>query len=115
MFVFCLSDVTFPLKPSDWFSLSDDNNPLIHPLPSFYHAHSEIVSLSNNLLQSTIPNWISEWNQLTTLVLDNNDFSGTLPSSLYNLSALRKFMNVIDFFPCCILFSRTMLLIFCII
>jgi hypothetical protein len=70
------------------------------PLTSFIEHgvydffHTAMINLSNNRLQSTIPGWIDRWNQLETLVLSGNEFFGTIPLSLYNLSTLRKFSFV---------------------
>ena len=48
--------------------------------------------LSNNQLQTTIPEWVGkEWTKLETLVLDGNLCYGDIPSSLSTLTGLRYF------------------------
>lgn len=49
-----------------------------------------MLSLADNRLFSTIPSWIDKWKNLTSLALDGNDFSGSLPPSFLTLSTLRK-------------------------
>jgi hypothetical protein len=48
--------------------------------------------MSNNDLQTTIPQWIGEWNKLKVLALDGNFLQGTIPPSFLELSSLRKFV-----------------------
>jgi hypothetical protein len=52
-------------------------------------AIPELVVLSKNELQSTIPEWIEGWTNLEHLALDGNLFYGTLPSSLSTLQNLK--------------------------
>jgi hypothetical protein len=64
---------------------------------AFFTSHlafktKESVILSNNQLQTTIPEWVgNEWTKLETLVLDGNLCYGDIPSSLSTLTGLRYF------------------------
>ena len=50
-----------------------------------------MVVFSQNQLESTIPEWISEWTNLRHLALDGNQFYGTIPSSIASLLNLEHF------------------------
>ena len=49
-----------------------------------------MVLLSKNQLQSTIPEWLWGWKNLTHLALDINQLYGTIPSSFANLQNLER-------------------------
>ncbi|KAG0266966.1 hypothetical protein DFQ27_009243 [Actinomortierella ambigua] len=46
------------------------------------------LDLSKNMMQGTLPAYIAGWTRLKTLLLDNNEFGGPIPS-LANLTMLR--------------------------
>jgi hypothetical protein len=51
----------------------------------------EMLVLSKNVLQGSIPEWIGDsWSRLNALAIDGNLFQGTLPSSFLALTNLRE-------------------------
>ncbi|XP_065874191.1 receptor-like protein EIX1 isoform X2 [Euphorbia lathyris] len=90
-----LFEGSLPLISSDTMFLDFSNNSFSGPISHFIcHKMDEVknmyvLDLGNNLLSGEIPDcWSNNWIFFTSLRLSSNNFSGSIPKSIGNLTSL---------------------------